>query len=1031
MAETLSSYREIPEKEKPKSTPTDTIYVPTKLPSSISQWWGVEQRKAEEALARDMSILEASGTSLKKWDVSWVETPKSMSIKTYQESIALFLKNIAIINAQYTDRTGLIGKAQDWLWEKTGAWGSSELIYKDTVARQVREAQHLYTLITADKDKIWPIATNALIDQLNKALPSLKLQPISLVDAAVRSMKTAGNTANGWVEGVYSSIEGVITGSIDLAKFTYKYSESWIGNDASYKNKIDQQMKTVWDYIDKTHSSKVWKDISGVISKEMDRINTLPESERAFAIGNIWGKIIGMLAIMKAGSVVATHVWEMWGKVSQAGRIGERLALQGQAGSARAERVAELGRQAGRAKYGARGLDIAMNGIAESVIGLALMSSIKSIKILLLSKTAASWEKLKALESWIEQTKTELRTATSEDQRKALEEVQKALEVEKKKLSEATSDLGTPKEVKQEPRRIDIPGEQGTVGTRRRAANDEYLWSEATPLPARQEVPQVQEVRQVANGAPIVSGNPYEVRARFADDTTISPIWHWVASVSDIGSRWASRHPTDTPDRTNRGNPSERVPNMNPHNLEVGSEIIKGDRTLTIESIRGDTIRFRWIDKDLSLVSFNQQIDGTTIRIIQPNRHMLETWSLLIVNGKSIRVIKVQDGFVYYDWGNKPLSDINKAIDSNRISLKHPEKWGGSTIKPLEPLPDFAGDYSHLARYDADRYYANLWHIDAGIPTIARQIEEATHDVKFYGTDAWKDTSTWAEMLASAQRKLRESQARLKYLESLKADLRRQHEEARTEAFAVIERAKSKERLIHTQESEIINIWSTIKYSQNPAHQQTLDAIKKPDMSGIGRINPEDVSILWNLTWRIEGEVNGLKKQKQALLEKYKTSKEPNIQEVLKETLTIIDTRIKGLEDIRQQAEERIRGIRTAQEAKDRLIQSLEQSNRMRGSPENIARIEWELIVKRAKLESINQTLSSQASALQVDRTRIENNLPTAEVFEGGLNRGRAYSIDANSLADGRRSSSPLIDGLVQEINTLEEELRRARNIQS
>lgn len=60
----------------------------------------------------------------------------------------------------------------------------------------------------------------------------------------------------------------------------------------------------------------------------------------------------------------------------------------------------------------------------------------------------------------------------------------------------------------------------------------------------------------------------------------------------------------------------------------------------------------------------------------------------------------------------------------------------------------------------------------------------------------------------------------------------------------------------------------------------------------------------------------------------------------MKETLVIIDTRIKGLEDIRQQAEERIRGIRTAQEAKDRLIQSLEQSNRMRGSPENIAQIE-------------------------------------------------------------------------------------------
>ena len=54
-----------------------------------------------------------------------------------------------------------------------------------------------------------------------------------------------------------------------------------------------------------------------------------------------------------------------------------------------------------------------------------------------------------------------------------------------------------------------------------------------------------------------------------------------------------SRHPTDTPDRTNRRNPSEGVPNMNPHNLEVGSEIIKGDRALTIESIRGDIIRFK------------------------------------------------------------------------------------------------------------------------------------------------------------------------------------------------------------------------------------------------------------------------------------------------------------------------------------------------------------------------------------------------------------------------------------------------------
>jgi hypothetical protein len=85
---------------------------------------------------------------------------------------------------------------------------------------------------------------------------------------------------------------------------------------------------------------------------------------------------------MKAGSAIASRVWEMWGKVTQAGKIGENLLARWQAWSARAERVAVLWRQSERARYVTRCLDIVVNGIGESIIGLALLSSLKNIKTL-------------------------------------------------------------------------------------------------------------------------------------------------------------------------------------------------------------------------------------------------------------------------------------------------------------------------------------------------------------------------------------------------------------------------------------------------------------------------------------------------------------------------------------------------------------------------------------------------------------------------------------------------------------------------
>lgn len=61
----------------------------------------------------------------------------------------------------------------------------------------------MYKNIEQDKDKLGAEASNRLISELNKTLPTLKLQPVTVVDATVRSATTAAHTVNGMVEGVY------------------------------------------------------------------------------------------------------------------------------------------------------------------------------------------------------------------------------------------------------------------------------------------------------------------------------------------------------------------------------------------------------------------------------------------------------------------------------------------------------------------------------------------------------------------------------------------------------------------------------------------------------------------------------------------------------------------------------------------------------------------------------------------------------------------------------------------------------------
>ncbi|MBX9809060.1 hypothetical protein K2X92_01590, partial [Candidatus Gracilibacteria bacterium] len=64
----------------------------------------------------------------------------------------------------------------------------------------------------------------------------------------------------------------------------------------------------------------------------------------------------------------------------------------------------------------------------------------------------------------------------------------------------------------------------------------------------------------------------------------------------------------------------------------------------------------------------------------------------------------------------------------------------------------------------------------------------------------------------------------------------------------------------------------------------------------------------------------------------------------------------------------------------------------------------------------------------RIDRFGIENNLPTAKRFEGGLDRGRDYEISDAIYRDNQRAVTEIIRGLEQEIRTLEIELQKVKD---
>lgn len=353
--------------------------------------------------------------------------------RQYQENINQIFKNVDIVNSVYKDSTGVIWKTQDWIWETTGGWKSAKEIHIESIKRQTEQARHIYKMILADQNKLGATESNRLIAELNTKIPTLKLDSITVTQAVISSTITAGHAINGTVEWVYNTVKWAITGTVDLLQFCYNYGGSWI-NNPTYKNQIDKQMGEVWNYIQTNSLQKMGWNISEIIKKEWKRINTLPENERAYAIGNIGWNIIGMLSVMKIGSSMVGHISKMGWKVAQAERISVRLAERGAGFSERAERVAQLWVQAQRAIYGWLAINTILNGIAESAISVGFIKSLWTLKVSLASLSITSSEKLKAVKERIIEVSIELQKNVSDTTRNVLEDIQARLEILKEKL---------------------------------------------------------------------------------------------------------------------------------------------------------------------------------------------------------------------------------------------------------------------------------------------------------------------------------------------------------------------------------------------------------------------------------------------------------------------------------------------------------------------------------------------------------------------------------------------------------------------
>ncbi len=256
----------------------------------------------------------------------------------------------------------------------------------------------------------------------------------------------------GEVKWGYNVMKGMVTGVADLTLFMGKYIVSWyqsMGWDTTNSEKMNaqigqvfNQMGKVYDFVEQNGFSGMWDAVSKALKQEWDKIMALPPNKQADAIGQLAGNVIGALTLMKWGMMLAWKVSSLWGKTAQAERIAAKFAERWATGSKRAEQAAELGKEAARAKNVFLAADKILNGPAESLIGMALASTLNKTLILLKTAGVSSIEKIAQVRGAIKEMDQAIKDGTYPGKEAEILKVKEILEKEAKKLqAEARSGI--------------------------------------------------------------------------------------------------------------------------------------------------------------------------------------------------------------------------------------------------------------------------------------------------------------------------------------------------------------------------------------------------------------------------------------------------------------------------------------------------------------------------------------------------------------------------------------------------------------
>lgn len=332
------------------------------------------------------------------------------------------------IQRSYHESTDLIdGWVDKVVWLFGGETVKNEYIRQmNLIKKQAQEERQKLLKAIADKQINRP-AVAPLLTRLN-TITKQELEDISFLQAAkntdvVQAGKNAVSGIQWEVTGVVHSTVSIITWTFDLLKFLGKYSVSYLGYHPEYKDKVNAQAQKLYGYLKKEGMWWVQEKAVVLFNQEIERISKLPQEQQAKAIGNIAGNVIGMLIIMKAGVVAVEKIGKI-GKQTKRGEIFLAREMSKESPNlARAQKLEWLLTSADRTKKTLTVANIALNGVAESIIWAALAKQLEFTLWFFENKNIPVDGKIKLLRETLSDLDNKYRTETDETKKQEILQV--------------------------------------------------------------------------------------------------------------------------------------------------------------------------------------------------------------------------------------------------------------------------------------------------------------------------------------------------------------------------------------------------------------------------------------------------------------------------------------------------------------------------------------------------------------------------------------------------------------------------------